>query len=215
MPTIGIRTDVIGLPLPIREPVHHEPDENRADHHAEQDRPERAPIAERVLQLLPADDERLTRGPRCDSLVRSSIEAGERDECILEILMAGLLTELVGRAVTRPRVPLAITTIESQSADTSCMTWLEKSTQRPSSRKSADDGAHGARAHHVEAVGGFVEQDVLRVVHERARQRHLRALAMREAGRAPIRDRAHVEQIEQFLGRCASRSLSIPCNAPK
>ena len=59
--------------------------------------------------------------------------------------------------------------------------------------------AHGARAHHVEAVRGLVEQDVLGVVHERTRQRHLGPLAVREAGGAAVRDVLHVEQREDLV----------------
>ena len=53
----------------------------------------------------------------------------------------------------------------------------------------ADDVAHRARAHHVEAVGRLVEQHVLRIVDERARQRDLGPLAVRKALRAAVGDR--------------------------
>ena len=66
--------------------------------------------------------------------------------------------------------------------------------------QAADDGAHRACAHDVKAVGRLVEQDILGVVHERAGERHLCAFPVREAGGAPVGYRAHVEQIDQFLG---------------
>ena len=78
--------------------------------------------------------------------------------------------------------------------------------------KSPNDRAHGARAHHVEAVGGFVEQDVLRVVHERASQRHLRALAMRSRPCADPRSRAcrAGRAVPRFAAR-ADRSRFLQC----
>jgi hypothetical protein len=45
--------------LPIGDAVHHEPDQHRPDDDAEGDGEQRAPIAQRVLQLLADDDERL------------------------------------------------------------------------------------------------------------------------------------------------------------
>ena len=60
-------------------------------------------------------------------------------------------------AVTRP---LAMITMRSHSAATSCMMWLEKITQRPSPRSSLQEPAQSARGHHVEAVGGLVEDHV-------------------------------------------------------
>ncbi len=50
--------------------------------------------------------------------------------------------------------------------------------------------AQRAHAHDVEAVGRLVEQDRRRIVHERARDRDLHALALRESLRAPIGERA-------------------------
>ena len=91
----------------------------------------------------------------------------------------------------------------SQSAETSCITWLENSTVWPSLFEAADDLAHRARAHHVEAVGRLVEQHVLRVVDDGAGQRGLGALAVREAGDAAIGDRRHVEHLQQVIGAAA------------
>jgi hypothetical protein len=65
--------------------------------------------------------------------------------------------------------------------------------------ESSDDGAYGTRAHDVEAIGRLIEQDVLRVMHERASEAHFGALAVGEARRPAICDRIHVEEIEQLL----------------
>ena len=113
-------------------------------------------------------------------------------------------------ATMRPR---AMTMMVSQSAETSCMTWLENTTVPPFATQPADDLAHRARAHHVQAVGRLVEQHVARVVHQGARQRHLGPLAVREAGRAPIGDAGHVQQLQQFVGArsqgCAGQALQL------
>ena len=60
-----------------------------------------------------------------------------------------------------------------------------------------DHVAQAARGHHVEPVGGLVEDHVGRVVHERARDRDLHALALREAVGAPVEERRR--------GRAAAR----------
>ena len=167
--------------------------------HAEQDRPQRAAIAQRVLQLLAADDERSDAVSASRSLVRSSIEAGERHERVLEILWP--VCRAARRACRgRRRVPRAITTIESQSADTSCMTWLENSTQRPSSR-SRRMIARTARVLITSRplVGSSSSTFCGSCTSARA-SADLGALAVREAGGAAIGDRVHVEQVEQFLG---------------
>jgi hypothetical protein len=55
---------LLGFALPIGDAVHHEPDDDRSDRHAEDDRPQRAAIAQRVLELLPDDDCDLPEAPR-------------------------------------------------------------------------------------------------------------------------------------------------------
>jgi hypothetical protein len=63
---------------------------------------------------------------------RRLLGAGERDEGFLERVAAARREQLLGRpwATTTPR---AMMRISSQSAETSCMTWLEKRTHLPSS----------------------------------------------------------------------------------
>ena len=65
---------------------------------AEDDRPQRAAIAQRVLELLADDDGDLPQAAREASFVRSALAAGERHERVLEVVVAGLPAELVGRA---------------------------------------------------------------------------------------------------------------------
>ena len=89
--------------------------------------------------------------------MRSSIEAGERDECILEILMAGMLTKFV-----RPAVSDHASRGDHDNRVAECRHFLHDVAREQHATalvaKSPNDRAHGARAHHVEAVGGFVEQ---------------------------------------------------------
>ena len=82
--------------------------------------------------------------------------------------------------------------------------------------EAADDLAHRARAHHVEAVGRLVEQHVLRVVDDGAGQRGLGALAVREAGDAAIGDRRSC-RASSAGDRCALRRSApvMPCSSPK
>jgi hypothetical protein len=58
--------------------------------------------------------------------------------------------------------------------------------------------AHGARAHHVQAARGLVQQQMARAVQQRAREGHLDALALRKALAAAFQDVVHREH----LGDC-------------
>ena len=109
-----------------------------------------------------------------------------------------------------------MTTMRSHSAATSCMMWLENSTQRPSRLQLSQEIAQAARGHDVEAVGRLVEHDVARIVHQRARDRGLDALALREALGAAIGDVAHLQRLDQRIGaRCAIVTSSSPCSCAK
>ncbi len=59
--------------------------------------------------------------------------------------------------------------------------------------------AHGARGHHVQAVGGFVQDDVARVMHDGARDGGLGALALREAFGLAVEDVFHFQRLRQGL----------------
>src|SRR5690606_12739184 len=59
--------------------------------------------------------------------------------------------------------------------------------------------AHGAGGHHVEAVGGLVEDHVLRVVYQRAGDGGLGALALREAFGLALGDVGHVQRGDQTI----------------
>ena len=98
-------------------------------------------------------------------------------------------------------------TRSSTSASTSCITWLDSSTQRPCAAQLAQPVAQVPRRHHVEAVRRLVEQEMLRVVDERARERDLRALALREALRLAVRDRAELEPLDQRVDARRERAL--------
>jgi hypothetical protein len=75
--------------------------------------------------------------------------------------------------------------------------------------------AQRARGQHVQAVGRLVEDDVGRVVHQRARQRRLHALALAEAVGAPVQQRPHVQHLGQKFRRGPRRRpSSCPCSRP-
>ena len=62
--------------------------------------------------------------------------------------------------------------------------------------------AQRARGQHVEAIGRLVEHEVRRVVNDRARQRRLHALALREAFGAAVEQRLHLQHLgQQFRAR--------------
>ena len=166
-------------------------------------RVERPAIAKRVLHLFAEDDEDLLHGQSCRRLV---FEPRQRHERILEIVVTGLRSQLVRRARRRRLFPRAITMIESHNAETSCITWLENSTQRPSARSRRMMSRTARVLITSSPLVGSSSRTLLRVMDQRARERHLGPLAMREALRPPIRDLAHVERLHQ---RCMRISSSL------
>ena len=78
------------------------------------------------------------------------------------------------------------------------------------SRRSAS--RRRARGQHVEAVGRLVEHDVGRVVHQRARQRGLHALALAEAFGAAVEQRRSCRACAPGpAARASAASRSMPC----
>ena len=76
--------------------------------------------------------------------------------------------------------------------------------------------AQAAHRHDVEPVGGFVEQQVLRPMHQRARQRGLELLALRKALRAAGRRTAASRAVRSARRRALPRSArDMPCSSPK
>jgi hypothetical protein len=71
-----------------------------------------------------------------------------------------------------------------------------------------------SRRHHVEAIGRLVEQHVLRVVNERARERDFRTLALRVALCLAVGDRAELESRDQLVGALRDSRLDKPCKRP-
>ena len=63
--------------------------------------------------------------------------------------------------------------------------------------------AQRARGHHVQAVGGFIEDDVARVVHQRTGDGGLGALALREAIGLAVEDVTHVQCMRQHFNALA------------
>jgi hypothetical protein len=71
------------------------------------------------------------------------------------------------------------------------------------------------RGHHVEAVGGLVQDHVARVVHQGARDRGLGALALREAFALPVQHVLHVERLDQRLAGARRSRPRQAVQAPK
>ena len=69
----------------------------------------------------------------------------------------------------------------------------------------AQQRAQRAHRHDVQAVGGLVEDEVARVVHQRARQRGLQALALREALGTPVGELLHLQQLDAVRRRAGAR----------
>ncbi len=60
----------------------------------------------------------------------------------------------------------------------------------------------------VERAERLVEQQHLRLVDQRARQRHALALAARELRRPPVADAGQLDQLEQFVGAPCARAAA-------
>ena len=214
-PTTGMR-DVLDLPLAAGEAGEHEADDHRRQERADQHGENRSAIARPVLQLLAAHDEGLGEGccfmavlaVLASPAASARFEAAERDERVLEVVVAGLLPQLVGRA---GRDDLAARDHHDRVAERRHLLHHVAREQHgvAFALQAADDLAHRARAHHVEAVGRLVEQHVLRVVDE------ARASATWCARRARSRRRADrrspfMSSSQQVLGAPAQVGPVIP-----
>jgi hypothetical protein len=78
----------------------------------------------------------------------------------------------------------------------------------------AQDVAQRPGGHHVQPVGGFVEHDVGRVVHQRACERRLHPLALAEAVGAAVEQRLHVEQAAERLAARLDEVVGQPVQSP-
>ncbi len=92
--------------------------------------------------------------------------------------------------------------------------------QRPCAFKCQQHVAQAADRHHVEPVGRFIEHDIAGVVNQRARQRHLDALSLREALGAPFdesfpcrgrRASSAVRDRRRVARRCRAASRNSGC----
>ena len=88
---------------------------------------------------------------------------------------------------------------------TSSRLCVDTSTIRRSCRRRRIELAHLARALRIESGGRLVEQDDVRLVQQRARQRDALLQALREMGGGVAGAVAHVERVE----RCVHRPLRI------
>ena len=180
------------------------PTSDRAEQRSEQHRVDRAAVAKSVAQFLPhhhqdlgqralippppvrarSGPRRHLRGPACPVCSRSASGLPE--------------------ATMRPR---AITMMVSQSAETSCMTWLENTTVRPSAR-SRRMISRTARVLITSRPLVGSSSSTLRGSCTRARaMRHLGPLAVREAGGAAIGNARHVEPLAAARRCAAARTL--------
>ena len=144
------------------------------------------------------------------------LDAGQCDERVLEIV-AGRSACAVRPASRAPRPgPSAMTTIESQSADTSCITWLENSTHRPCSR-SRRTMSRTARVLITSRplVGSSSSTFDGSWTSARAIA-DLGALAVREAGRCGDRRSRSCRAGRTVRRRVASSARPLrPCSSPK
>ena len=60
--------------------------------------------------------------------------------------------------------------------------------------------AQSAHGHHVETVGGLIEQHIFRLVHQRARQCGLELLSLRKSFRQAVGERLHFQQLDELGG---------------
>src|SRR5262249_6056336 len=121
--------DVLSAALLVGDAIEHEGDQEGPDHGADRDGINRPAVAEAVRQFLADDDhgagEIHSAGASCPA--KATNASSSEDLPVRVSRSSG-----VPSAATRP---LATTMMRSQSADTSCMMWLENSTQQPSARR--------------------------------------------------------------------------------
>jgi hypothetical protein len=95
------------------------------------------------------------------------------------------------------------------------MMWVEKTMHLPCLvAQAAQRVAQRARGQHVQAVGGLVQDDVRRVVHQRARQRGLHALALAEALGAAVQQRRISSMSARSFGARRGGGAVMPCRRP-
>ncbi len=115
-------------------------------------------------------------------------------------------------ATVRPRATI---TISSASCSTSCMMCDEMTMHLPCIAQMQQQPAQRARRDNVESVGRLVENQVMRVMDQRACERDLQSLAGREAFDATFQQRAHVEQLGHFRKPLAAEPRSVRCAAAR
>ena len=168
---------------------------------------------EDVDELLARDRDDAAVGDVAARHRRHAASPSPRAEQAHERVLERSLRPIARRA--RRRCPCATTrpwprmTMRSHSAATSCITCELNSRHLPLARKRAQQLAQRADAHDVEPVGGLVEQDRLRVVDQRARDRDLHPLALREALRAAIGD------VARGRARASSSSMRASSASPR
>ncbi len=208
---------LVGLP---RDQVQHEQHQHRAGDDRRHERHQHRPaIADDVDDLLPRDDRDARRrgfgagGGR--HAARPSPEPSSRTKASSSTAAPGLRDELGGgpgrddpaAAQDHDRIAERRDFLHHVRAEEQALAAAPQFAQQVAQR---------ADAHDVETVGGLVEQDRLRVVDERARDRHLHPLALREALRAAIGDGRDAERANELVdprlerdrrrGRAARRS---------
>ena len=99
--------------------------------------------------------------------------------------------------------------MSSHSAATSCITWLENSTQRPDARSSRISSRSMRTALTSRPLVGSSRMIGVRPMHQRARQRHLQTLALRIALRASSGDRTEPEALDQLVRWLRSSSGAV------
>ena len=127
---------------------------------------------------------------------------------------AGTLAKLLRRAL-RETCPLAITTIRSQRPRLPASRGSRTGCSGPP-RAARAGTPQRPRRHDVEPVGRLVEHDVARLVHERAGDRGVRALPLRDS--LPRADRgipACRARLRESPERSAMSRSSIPWRRPK
>ena len=173
---------------------HEHQDERPGDHRGDQHHERRAPVAKRVADLLQEDGE--DTGDHGSCLRR----AGQAHEGVLQVLAAGRRADGLRRARGGHRAARDDDDLVAQGGhllhhvarEEHALAGLAQAPHRL---------AQAPRRHHVQPVGGLVEDHVGRVVHQRAGDGDLHALALGKAVGAAVEERPELEEPGQARGR--------------
>ena len=152
--------------------------------------PRRSSAAGQVLTVAAS-----RRPRRCSSI--SSPKAA--------LSVAGVSAVAIGPCATLAPSRMRSACVAQAGMSSTWCTTVTVASSRLVGRQPLERADHGLAARQVEARGGLVEQEQRRLVHERARDQHAPALALRERAEALLLAPRAAEALEQDAARAPGR----------